>query len=167
MAKVKHKNRSAQYHSSHLKAKPSRLSRTRKRDHKIFLNARRAIIVIIITSIVIVVAAVLLTSFANPESIVKREVESIATDYYENHFYPEITEKSDKSPADIIERYTTSGFARVTLRQLLIFDNERHAEAAAILTTYCDTNDTFVQFFPESPFGKSNYRIEYHYSCTF
>ena len=167
MAKVKHKNQSAKFHNSRMEFKSSHLSRAKTRDRRIFSTARKSILAIIILATLTVILTILLSYFTNPERIVKSKIPAIATDYYENYFYPEITADSTKPLDEIMSRYVTTGFARVTLRQLLLFDGERHAEAAAVLATYCDTNDTFVQFFPESPFGKTDYRVDYHYSCTF
>lgn len=167
MVKSKQTQRSNKYHSSRVRNNASHLSLAKVRDHKVATIAKNVILAIIALTTLTVVAIILITQFSTPEHIVTHEIESIATDYYENYFYPEITTNNPSSPEQIFAKYETTGFARVSLRQLLLFDNERHASSATLLSSHCDTNTTFVQFFPTAPFSKSDYRTEYHYSCNF
>ena len=171
MASARKKPSSAKLHKSRTRIQSSRLAHTKETNRKLFFATKRAILTIIILTMLVVVLATLLSSFSSPERVVKQKIEAIASDYYENYFYPQLTAIDEMQNASTLtekmKRYTSSGFAKVTLRQLLLFDGERYAEAAAILTTYCDENQTFVQIFPESPFGRTNYHIDYHYSCDF
>ena len=130
-------------------------------------TARNIILTIIILAAIAVACVVFSIFFFSPENVVKRTIPAIATDYYENYFYPEITEGNINSPSDIFSKYTNTGFSRITFRQLLFYDAERHPDAAAAITTYCDLSGSYIQIYPESPFGKSDYRIDYHYSCQF
>lgn len=168
MAHEKNKN-SNRLHASRTRIKLSNLAQAKRTDRKIFDAARRTILTTIIATMLIVILAVLLTQFSSPERVVKQKITDIVADYYENYYYPQLvgTANQDTSLDQIMSHYTKSGFARITLRQLLLFDNERYAKSADTITTYCDEDSTFVQIFPESPFGKSDYRIDYHYSCTF
>lgn len=166
MAKVI-KNSSHNFHASRNTVKPSRLARKQKSSRRVFKITKRSILTVIILAMLVVILAVLLSTFASPERVVKSKVESIATDYYENYFYPEITEGNSTPLSQIMERYEESGFAKVTLRQLLLFDGGRHTSSTAALTAYCDENATFIQIFPTPPFSKTDYHIDYHYSCTF
>jgi|GEM_PF-932666 len=77
------------------------------------------------------------------------------------------TPSASEKLAKIMSRYEKNGFAKVTLRQLLLYDSEKDPAATAILDTYCDENETSVRFIPDPPFGRKNYHIEYTYSCTF
>ena len=117
-----------------------------------------------------VVVLALITSFFNkPENIIKSKIVAIAEDYYENYFYEKILENtpSDKSMSEVMHRYEKKGFTAVSLRQLMLFDGKRHAEAEAVLYNYCDPDDTEVHFYPEEPFGVKDYRVEYKYACIF
>lgn len=147
----------------------SRRSRLSERDRKLFLVSKRAILTIIVLAMLVVILAVLASIFSNPEALVKSKIESITADYYESYFYPRIETygTTDKSLADIMSRYTETGFSKVTLRQLLLFDSERYASSTAFLSEYCDIESTYVKIYPEPPYTKSDYRTEYHYTCTF
>ena len=155
------------FHASRSAAKSSRLAHRQKTSRRIFHTTKRSILTVIISAMLVVILAVLLSTFSSPERVVKSKIESIATDYYENYFYPEITTDNSTPLSQIMSRYEKPGFAKVTLRQLLLFDNGRYNSAATTLTKYCDENATFIQIFPTSPFSKTDYRIDYHYSCTF
>lgn len=135
---------------------------------------------------VIVLLALLMVFFtfyhliATPEYLIKKEVEEMTTDYYENYFYPTVLENnmvprsqveeaadSEEVLAPILEKYSKIGFSRVTLRQLLIYDNYKNASYKNVLSEYCDLDKTTVKLYPESPFKKENFRAEYTYSCKF
>ncbi len=95
----------------------------------------------------------------------KLETEKIATDYYETYFYPKLA-SSEKGAKDFLEKYTESGLAPVPLRQLLLFDNARHQDSRPLYETEeCNTNNSLVLFYPKSPFGKKDYRIDIKLSC--
>ena len=130
------------------------------------LTARKLTIIVIILAIIAVAGAVLAAIFLNPEAVTKRKIDSLAHDYYENYYY----EKIQNSTADfdtIMPKYAKSGMTKVPLRQLLLFDNGRHLNEKDALNKYCDIDATNIQIFPEEPYGKQNYRVEYNYSCNF
>ena len=165
------KNSSTKLHASRTRIMPSKLARKREVNRKFYATARYTILAIIVITMLLVTLSALLKLFSNPERIVKQKIEAITTDYYENYFYPQLTAENEiqnsTNLAKNMERYTTVGFSIVTLRQLLLLDGMRYAEATDILTTYCDENKTYIQIFPEPPFEKTNYHVDYHYSCEF
>ena len=169
MAYAKNKKRSNNFHNSRVRAKSSHLARSKKIENQTVQGARRTILVVIIMAMLAVILAVFSVYFFNSERVVKQKITDIATDYYENYYYPQLvgTANEKASLEQIMSHYTRAGFARVTLRQLLLFDSGRYSKSASTLTNYCDENTTYIQIFPEPPFGKSDYRIDYHYSCTF
>lgn len=161
------KTPSARVHTK--KTRSSLRSHLTKGDHRVFVISRKVIIAVILVAMLAVILALLTSILNNPESLVTHKIESITADYYENYFYPRIETygTTDKTLSDILSRYTETGFSRVTLRQLLLFDSERYASSADFLTKYCDPETTYVRIYPEEPFTKSDYRTEYHYTCTF
>ena len=142
----------------------SRMSRSLKKkehDRRVFLIARRLILAVIALAMLVVALVFLFASFMQPEKVVTTKIEGITADYYENYFYDRIKDYSN------LGSYTESGFSRVTLRQLLLFDSERYANDASLLSKYCDTEATYVRIYPEEPFSKQDYHVDYHYACTF
>ena len=143
-----------------------KLDRYIKRSKKNFhLTARKMTLAIIITAVAIVGIVLLLCLFLNPEAQTKRKIEEMAHDYYETYYYKNF--KNTTSGASDFEKYAEKGFPKVTLRQLLLFDGGRYKDLTESLTGYCDENTTTIQIFPEEPYNKQNYRIEYNYSCNF
>ena len=135
--------------------------RKKRRDQRVFVIAKRSVLAIIVLAMLSVVLTLLFTSFTQPEKVVTSKIERIVADYYENYFYDRIKDYSN------LDNYTESGFSRVTLRQLLLFDSERHAKETSLLSQYCDTESTYVRIFPEEPFERHDYHVDYHYACTF
>lgn len=132
-----------------------------RRERRMLMIARRLALSVIILAMLVVILAVLFMSFTKPEKMVTQKMEEIATDYYENYFYDRIKDYNN------LDSYVENGFSRVTLRQLLLFDSERHADAASLLNQYCDAEKTYIRIYPEEPFSKKDYRIDYNYACTF
>lgn len=148
----------------HIKNPVTRLSRKKKegeRDRKIFVIAKRLSLAVVGLAMMAVVLTLLTISFTKPEKVVTSKIEAITADYYENYFYDRIKDYNS------LNNYTENGFSKVTLRQLLLFDSERHADAASLLNQYCDAESTYVKIYPEEPFSKTDYHVDYHYSCTF
>ncbi|MDO5475415.1 MAG: hypothetical protein Q4F61_03485, partial [Candidatus Saccharibacteria bacterium] len=65
--------------------------------------------------------------------------------------------------------YTDYGFPKIYLRELLLFDNGRHASSRAYFENdyACNTNTTAIQIIPYAPFGKTDYTINYIYDCKY
>lgn len=148
----------------HIKNPVKRLSRRvkmKERDRRLFLIAKRSALSVIALAMLVVILALLFVSFTKPEKVVTAKIEAITADYYENYFYDRIKDYSN------LGSYTENGFSKVTLRQLLLFDSERHANDASLLNEYCDTEATYVRIYPEEPFAKTDYHVDYHYACTF
>lgn len=105
--------------------------------------------------------------YYSPKMIAKRELQSIARDYYENYFYNNmINSIRGKTPAEIFEKYEKNGFAKVKLRQLLLFDNGRHEKSMKYFDDYkCDQDETEVLYKPKEPFGAKDYTLEISPVC--
>lgn len=127
------------------------------------------VIAVIILAMLAVILAVLTTLFYTPERVIKTKIEDIARDYYENYFYQDIVNyKTTQTQLEkTMKKYENNGFSRIALSQLLIYDSQKHADAADIIKNYCDENTTSIQFFPTAPYGQKDYRINYYYSCEF
>ncbi len=104
----------------------------------------------------------------DPERAAKREMESLAKDYYENYYYDNFTANIPEDELEIaFMTYADYGFPPVYLRQLLLFDDERHADSRSYFTGqyFCNTNHTAVTFVPHAPYGKTDYTAKYEYEC--
>ncbi len=106
----------------------------------------------------------------DPKRMAETEMESIAKDYYENYYYDQFIQNVPESDlAMAFQTYTDYGFPRVYLRELLLFDNSRHASSRAMFEGQyiCNTNNTAIQIVPYAPFGKTDYRVNYFYDCSY
>ena len=165
---------SSSIHQGRTRIKKSRTARRSTKSRKSFAASRRAILTVIILSAMVVILALLFNIFTTPERIVTEKIKNIAADYYENYLYDAISNSSiinsdhiTKTIEEIIGNYAKNGFDDITLHQLLLFDNQRHANAASTLTRYCDEYETFIHYYPTEPYGKTDYRADIKYSCIF
>ena len=143
----------------------------KKRKLAKFSGAQKFALTVIGVSIFIVALTILSSILFSPERVTKNQISQLASEYYENYFYaklitanPSITTKELE---EILGKYQTSGLAAIPLRQLLLYDNQKNAASAPKLEKYCDTNNTYMKFYPEPPYSKTSYHTEYFYSCNF
>lgn len=131
--------------------------------------ARGVAIFVVIVSILTVVAHLGLSLYFEPVRIVDRKIEEIAKDYYETYFYPNYATDSTGDELDEkMDKFAENGFSRTYLRQLLLFDEGRHADEAKYFKYNgytCDTNETYVKYYPIAPYGVEDYRVEYYLQC--
>ena len=104
----------------------------------------------------------------DPKRLAESEMEMLAQDYYENYYYDLFT--SQLPEEDYIVAFTTYseyGFPIVYLRELLLFDDGRHAKSRPYFEGqyYCNTNRTGIRIVPHAPFGKTDYEVNYTYDC--
>lgn len=146
-------------------ASSSRSSRAihKPRTRSLLLPASLAgkfVLGVIIFVTILVIFAGLFAFLTSPSRLSKNELNSLAKNYYENYLY------ANAENPEALARYTNVGLARVSLRQLLLHDPESNPETKN-LEKYCDKNETYVKFFPKSPYNKTDYEIEFTYSCNF
>ena len=133
--------------------------------------APRIILVIIILAFISVIIAIICSFVFTPEKIVQTKIEAISKDFYENYLYDNLV-KSDKisdqtSLEDIMQKYQKYGFGIVHLRQILAHNKDKKPSDVSYIINYCDENKTLIRFYPDPPFERTSYHIEYSYSCNF
>lgn len=141
---------------------------------------KNIILTIIVIVMIVMIGFLFFNLIATPEFLIKREIESISKDYYEKHFYEmflrnnsiskdslETSKEVQDTVSELLEKRVERGFSPVSFRQLLLYDDLKHADSANGIAKYCDLDKSFIKIYPESPFKSENYRIEYTYSCNF
>ena len=124
--------------------------------------------VIIIVCAMVILTAVFLFNY-DEKGIVYGDLDKLATWYYEDYIYANLV-RGDASPEEIavlMERYIDRGFATVHLRQLLMHEEDVEGINARLIEKHCDVNKTTVKFYPEEPFDKKSYRMNWRYDCDF
>ena len=125
-------------------------------------------IVILLLMATLITGTVVILSYDERE-VAKNKIEEKARDYYENSLYSSLIKEGmeQEEIEGLMERYLVRGFARVRLRQLLLREENGRTEDANLIRKYCDEDKTTVKFYPEAPFDKKSYRVEYEYECEF
>jgi len=133
-------------------------------------HAKKITTILIMICVLVVAVDLAASSYFSPDKVVDRELAKIAQDYYENYFYEQYPGKlvSSDNTAEL-DALAESGFSNVRLRELLLYDGAKYADSAKYFKYEgytCDTNETYVKFYPTSPYGKTDYRVEYHLTCN-
>lgn len=126
-------------------------------------SAQKLTLLAIIVATIAVLTAIICSLVFNAERTTKSTISHLASDYYENYFYSNI---SSNNPAEVMNKYTDAGLTRITLRQLLLYTPQNSVYEDTLLR-YCDEDNTYVVFYPKAPFGKTDYDTKYTYSCSF
>ena len=127
------------------------------------------LVVILLVTITVIIASILSTTLTT-ENQVKSTIDNIASDYYENYFYETLyssPEFDQNNPGAALEKYQTKGLSSLALRDLLLYDNQKHYDQYDYLTQHCDVNQTYILFFPDPPYDNSSYHTKITYSCNF
>ena len=125
-----------------------------------FSVTQKIIIAIIVIVMLIVTIATILFFALKDNSVVKSKIEYLAKDYYENYLY----EKYTTPGAEGLEKYEKAGLSSTPLRQI-IYHGEASDDDIAQISNACDENRTYIKYYPEPPYTKTSYRIEYTYVC--
>ncbi|MBR3236325.1 hypothetical protein IKF92_01415 [Candidatus Saccharibacteria bacterium] len=132
--------------------------------------AKKITLGVIFAATLTIIIATILSLILTPENVVKSTISDIVSDYYENYFYQKLESSpnfSKENPGLILEKYQTTGLSTLTLRDLLIYDNQKHYDKHDYLAKYCDEDHTFIRIFPEPPYEKKSYHTDITYSCNF
>ena len=158
---VTHKNKSRGKSSNNYHRSPVASAKSAE-------TARKTIFSVIIIAIFVVVISAIVLLFANDETRVKSNISKLASDYYENYFYVNLTSSPKFKDLDsTMSKYQEHGFAPISLNELLLYGNQKNEDYSDFLTKYCDRNQTYIKFYPDSPYTKESYHTEYSYSCNF
>lgn len=148
----------------HISKTPVRISGpalSRSRSYDAYHFSKNSILTIIIFVTLMVVGFSIFNLIATPEFLVKNRINRIATDYYENYFYDSVPDH------EALSIYKDTGLAKVSLRQLLLYSDKKHATSLEFFEKYCNLEKTSIKVFPEEPYERQNYHVDYAYSCNF
>lgn len=123
----------------------------------------------IIICAVIVLMCLIVNTYYDPAKVATRKLEELAKDYYENYYYDKLLEEiGEEGLVEQFESLNGKGMANVPLRHLLLFDNARNEEYGKFFDNtryHCDRSETNVKIFPEEPYGRQDYSVEYTTVC--
>lgn len=138
--------------------------------HSTLSIAQKSILAVIIIATVAIVAFTIFAFNAHAPIDVESEISKMSSEYYEQYYFPDLENSirthSNSSIEDVLSEYTATGFSRIPLRQI-IAHTQSDPSTVQYISTRCDTNNTLVHFFPESPFTATSYHTSYSYSCNF
>ena len=105
-----------------------------------------------------------------PEKVATDKIQDLTREYYEDYFYPKVKQSTPEANFEnVMKAYVESGInnGRLTLRNVLFYDNGRNKAYSDELSEYCDLDETYAKIVPNKPYGKTDYHIIFEYSCNF
>lgn len=138
------------------------------KKHTQFTWREATLLSMIGTSAAIIAITFVLSNIFDPVKRSEHELEKLANAYYIEYLYPRSLGKYLNEPETVLKDYVSQGLPTVMLRQLLLYDNGKNASSInAFSNDYyqCDTNKTYVRFYPVEPYGPHDYTIKYGTAC--
>lgn len=120
------------------------------------------------TSVVAIIFSFAFAALHDPVKRSERELAKLADAYYVEYLYPRTLSGNFDDAATILGDFTVQGLPSIRLRQLLLFNDGKYASSAtAFSNSYyeCDTNRTYVRYYPVAPFGPRDYTVQYGTAC--
>lgn len=148
-------------HISRMRIIKSGPAEEKSKSDRSYRFGKNTILTIIGFLMLIMIGFTIFNLIATPEFLVKHKIQSIADDYYQNYFYDSVPEKEGLS------YYTNSGLSRLSLRQLLLYSDRKYGETTDWFINYCNLDKTSLKFYPEEPYSRTSYHVDYNYSCKF
>ena len=145
-------------------------------------NKRLIILLIVIAVIVAIIVGIVIHNNNNKEdnkkessskitlNIFEHDIEknlrSLAIDFYENFYWPQVTKKGTNKK--ILENYKKTGI-KIDVNNLDSWTSDNDEIVAKLVNGQtneaCDREKTKVIIIPEEPYDKDDYRIETIISC--
>ncbi len=131
--------------------------------------AKKIVLVIIAIVMVLVIGTVVCSLIFTKENQIKWQISKISKEYYENYYYENLIDTSQSSDEiyNFLEKHHEEGLSNVTLNVLLSYDNRKNIAYEDSLGEYCNRNATLIKIYPDPPYDKKSYHIEYTYSCNY
>lgn len=148
-------------HISRMRVIKSGPAEEKSKSDRSYRFSKNTILTVISFLMLTMIGFTIFNFITTPEFLVKHKIQNIADDYYQNYFYDSIPEKEGLS------HYTETGLSRISLRQLLLYSDRKYDDTTNWFKKYCDLDKTNLKFYPEEPYNRTNYHVEYSYSCKF
>ena len=140
----------------------------KKKNDPVF--ARKFVTVGVIVSGTMVALSIFVTVYFNSEAVAHRKFERLAREYYEDYYYDKFMESmSEEAFQAKMETFAKTGLQPVPLRQVLLYQNGKNQAYKKYFEKEnfaCDKNTTTAKFYPVAPYGKTDYTVEFNYSCA-
>lgn len=148
-------------HISRMRIVKSGPAEEKSNSDKAYRFSKNTVLTVIAFVMLVMIGFTIFNIIATPEFLVKHKIKSIADDYYQNYFYDSVPEKEGLS------YYTETGLSRLSLRQLLLYSDRKYSDTADWFINYCNLDKTNLKFYPEEPYSRTSYHVDYSYSCKF
>ncbi len=168
-AKIAKAKQTRSKRSASAKPQARRNVRTRSSTKRVAMTWReKTLLSLIATSAAMIAVTFAFSVLYDPIKRSERELEKLADAYYIEYLYPSVLGKSLNQPETILADYVSAGMPSVRLRQLLLYNDSKYSDSASIFSNsyyHCDTNKTYIRYFPVAPYGPRDYTVKYGTAC--
>lgn len=120
------------------------------------------------TSAFVIIFALIFCAVNDPVKRTQQELEKLADAYYIEYLYPSSLGSKLYQPETVLADYAQAGLPAVKLRQLLLYNNGKYSSSLSVFSNAyykCDTNQTYVRYYPVEPYGPRDYTVTYGPVC--
>lgn len=129
----------------------------------------------IIVSVLIVILVLLLCYFiifrkTSNETELKNSLNEMGKTFYENFYYEQVGSSSEEK-IELLSKFTTIGI-KIDLENLGRYENGEFSKDIdqfknSLTGNQCNKTNTKVIIYPQSPYGKTDYKVEAKLDCGF
>lgn len=138
----------------------------------IFMNNKKKIVVFI--AIILIVILIVILFFTLNKKSNEKELETslsqMGKKFYENFYYDQINSSTEEANS-LLSNFSTIGI-KINLENLGKYNNEEFKQDIkkfknSLTGEKCNSTNTKVIIYPESPYGKTDYKVEVELDCGF
>ena len=153
---------------------PKKVTKKEKKAKKCGIFTKKNICIGVAAIAVVAIVVVLVIVLNNPQKKLEKYMKQLGKVYYEDVYYSSFSKDDERS--EFLAKYTTLGI-KTDLSNLVraVASKNGLPTSEEILAKFvnkktgkeCNRSTTKVFFYPEEPFGKTNYRIEVQVECGY
>jgi len=126
--------------------------------------------VLVVIAIVILVCFILLSKKGDNKKDLETSLNNMGQTFYENFYYEQIGTSADERTS-LLSKFTTVGI-KIDLENLEKYNNGEFSDEIAkfensLTEEKCNKTNTKVIIYPQSPYGKTDYKISTELDCGF
>lgn len=153
---------------------PKKEVKKEKKANKSNIFTKKNVCICVSSIVALVVIIVLFIVLNNPQKKLERYMKQLGKVYYEEVYFESFSKDNERS--EFLAKYTTLGI-KTDLSNLVraVASKEGLPSSEEILAKFvnkktgkeCNRTNTKVFFYPQEPYGKTNYRIDVQVECGY
>ena len=128
------------------------------------------VIIIAICAVVVIAIGIVLKFINSDEKKITNSIKTMGESFYTEYYYPSLSKDRDKKELEkILSNFKDKGI-KINLKNLAIYNNGKYKKEIDSFKNKdkkCNQTGTKVIIYPNSPYGKNDYKIDVELDCGF